>query len=115
MITVFEAGKPCQLAIIRWMFQDNNYTSLLGLETYKETAQYVSFTADGDTKILCGLLLPEDEKTKRPVTLFAETGVYSKNRVLRMKQGDNTFVIQLDDLIVDGFNFEQFNYTVIKK
>jgi len=113
LIGLFEQDKVCQIAIIRWLHTDNNETTLLGLEVSKGEPTAVTFTADGETQILHGLLLPEDKTVKQVNTMIVEKGVYSKNRMLRLKQDEQTFVIKADELIINGFNYEQFSYTVI--
>ncbi|MDF1587789.1 MAG: hypothetical protein P1P93_01310 [Gammaproteobacteria bacterium] len=114
LVGLFEPDQPVQLAIIRWLHTDNNKTTLLGLEIFNGEPVAVTFTADGDPLILYGLLLTGNTNTKPVVmTMIVEKGVYSKNRVLRVKQNHHTFVIKTDELIVNGFNYEQFSYNVL--
>ncbi len=113
LVGLFEPGQPAQLATIRWLHTDNNETSLLGLEIPKGEPTAVTFTADGETQILYGLLLPENKDAKRVRSMIVEKGVYSKNRILRLKQDDQTYVIKVDELMVNGFNYEQFSYNVL--
>ncbi|MBE0438877.1 MAG: hypothetical protein IBX57_03770 [Gammaproteobacteria bacterium] len=111
LVGLFEPDQPAQLATIRWLHTDNNETTLLGLEIPNGEPTAVTFTADGETQIHYGLLLPEN--TKQVMSMIVEKGVYSKNRILRVKQDKQTFVIKVDGLIVNGFNYQQFSYNVL--
>lgn len=113
LVGLFEPDKPAQLATIRWLHTDNNETSLLGLEIQKGEPTAVTFTVDGETQILYGILLPENNDLKRAKSMIVEKGVYSKNRILRIKQDDQAYIIKADDLMVNGFNYEQFSYKVL--
>ncbi|MDT8370412.1 MAG: hypothetical protein RQ783_00270 [Gammaproteobacteria bacterium] len=113
LVGLFEPDQPAQLAATRWLHTDNNETTLLGLEIPDSEPIAVTFTADGETQIHYGLLLPENTNRKQVMSMIVEKGVYSKNRVLRVKQDKQTFVIKVDGLIVNGFNYEQFSYNVL--
>jgi hypothetical protein len=113
VVIIFEEEQPVKLATIRWLHIDNNEVSLLGLETPSGEPTPITFTADGETTIYQGLMFPGDKAKKRPLSLFVDKGIYSKNRVLRVKQDGELFVIKTEDLIVNGFNYEQFSFKVV--
>ncbi|MDH5592501.1 MAG: hypothetical protein OEY48_06590, partial [Gammaproteobacteria bacterium] len=109
---IFEQNMQTSLATVRWLHIENNDTIHIGLEIHQGHPTAVTFTPDGSTEIFQGLLLPEIEDIKQPATLIVDKGIYSANRVLRIKQEQEIYTISADTLIENTLNYEQFSFKI---
>ena len=97
--------------MIRWLRTDKN-TTHIGLELHSESPTAITFTADGGTEIYQGLLLAEVEDSKQGQTLIVNKGIFSDNRIFRIKEGEKTYSIIADTLLNHTLHFEQFSFKV---
>ena len=111
-VGIFETDSPPLLTVIRWLHTDNDNTTRIGLELHSESPSAVTFTPDGETEIFQGLLLAEIDDIDQGRTLIVNKGVYSNNRVFRIKEGNETYTIIADNLINHTLHYEQFSFQI---
>ena len=110
-VGVFEADSAPLLTVIRWLHTDKN-TTHIGLELHSESPTAVTFTPDGGTEVYQGLLLAELENSKQGQTLIVNKGIFSDNRIFRIKDGEETYSITAETLLNHTLHFEQFSFKV---
>ncbi|NQZ52951.1 MAG: hypothetical protein HRT93_01725 [Piscirickettsiaceae bacterium] len=115
LIGVFENNVQPKLATIRWLHTNNNDIVQIGLDIHLGHPIAISFTPEGETKSLKGLLLSADDDTKQPATLIVNKGIYSTNRVLHIVEGSEEYTISADKIINNAFNYEQFSFNITSK
>lgn len=108
---IFEDNLPVKLATIRWLHTESDGIIQIGLQVHPGHPTAVSFTVDGKTEIMLGLLLPEIDDIKQAPTLIVDKGTYSEKRIFRVKEGDQTYSVQVQDLIESTLDYEQFTFT----
>ncbi len=112
VIGLFSESQQAQLATIRWIEKDNNDTTSIGIETYRVTPQTVTLVAESGNDLAYGLLIETERNNKRQSSIIVDKGLYSKNRVLRMKHLHKTYEIMTNQLLQTGLDYEHFNFVV---
>ncbi len=110
-VGLFESNSAPLLAIIRWLRTDKHSTNI-GLELHSESPTAITFTPDGDTEILQGLLLEEIEDSEQGPSLIVNKGTFSDNRVFHVKEGDETYTVTTNKLLTHSLYFEHFSFKV---
>ncbi|NQY25906.1 MAG: hypothetical protein HRT92_01860 [Piscirickettsiaceae bacterium] len=108
-IAIFDSASTPLLGVIRWL-HINKDTTRIGLELHSTSPTAITFIPDGETEIFQGLLLAEVEDSKQGKTVIVNKGVFSNNRIFRVKEGDETYSIITDTLIHHTLHFEQFSF-----
>lgn len=110
-VGIFESDTTPLLTVIRWLHTDKD-TTHIGLELHSKSPAAVTFTPDGGTEIYQGLLLAEVEELKQGQTLIVNKGIFSDDRIFRIKDGDETYSIIAETLINHTLHFEQFSFKI---
>lgn len=109
---LFELGLSPRLATIRWLQIDTNDMLMVGLQIYPGSPSAIHLTADGKTTVSAGLLLPKIDDTNQDETIIVEKGVYSPQRLLRVKDVKKSYAIVTQKLFDNTLNYEQFSFKI---
>jgi hypothetical protein len=109
---LFEHGLSPRLATIRWLQIDTDDTLMIGLQVYPGSPSAFHLTADGKTTVSAGLLLPKIDDTNQDETIIVEKGVYSPQRLLRVKDAEKSYAIVAQQLLGNTLNYEQFSFKI---
>lgn len=112
VIGLFSESQQARLATIRWIETDNNDTTSIGIETYHVNPQTVTLVAENGNDLAYGLLIETERNNKRQSSIVVDKGLYSKNRILRMKHLHKTYEIMTNQLLQTGLDYEHFNFIV---
>jgi len=110
LMGVFEQNLPPRLATVRWLQTDHNDTIQIGLQSRPGTPRPIHLTADNKTTVMIGLLLPKMDDIKQDETIIITKGIYTPNRVLRVKDAEKTYTIMADKLLDNTLDYEQFSF-----
>lgn len=111
---IFEAGLSPRLATVRWLHIDNNNTLEIGLHLHPGDPSAGDLLPDDQAQIIPCLMLPAIDALDQADTLIVEKGVYSPQRRLQLKNGDQTNTIKIEQLCDYSINYEQFSYRIIR-
>lgn len=109
---LFEHGLSPRLATIRWLQIATDDTLMIGLQIYPGSPSAVHLTVDGKTTVSAGLLLPKNDDTNQDETIIVEKGVYSPQRLLRVKDVEKNYAIVAQQLLNNTLNYEQFSFKI---
>jgi hypothetical protein len=111
-IGLFEQGLSPRVATIRWLQIDSNDTLRIGLQIYPGIPSAIHLTADGKTAVSPALLLPKIGDINQDETIIVAKGVYSPQRLLRVKDVEKSYAIVTQQLFDNTLNYEQFSFKI---
>ncbi|MFW5446956.1 MAG: hypothetical protein ACKE8G_02355, partial [Methylophagaceae bacterium] len=106
---VFEDKKPASLALVRWL-RLNESTVEMGIELLHGEPHAVHFFLEDEPVPIPALLL---RNKKQADTLIAPKGLLNIDEALELTENDKTYIISIDTLIDNSFNYDHFSFSAI--
>ncbi|PHS25262.1 MAG: hypothetical protein COA83_06130 [Methylophaga sp.] len=106
---VFEADKSASLALVRWLRVTDNGVEM-GLELLHGEPLAIHFFLENEPEQIPALLL---RNKKQADTLIAPKGLLNIDEAIELTENDKTYIISIDTLIDNSFNYDHFSFTTI--
>lgn len=106
---IFEDKKSASLATVRWLRLNDN-TVEMGIELFLGEPLAIHFFLENELTQIPALLL---RNKKQADTLLAPKGLLNLDEALELTENDKTYIISIDTLINDSFNYDHFSFTAI--
>ncbi|MBL1320366.1 MAG: hypothetical protein COA63_004805 [Methylophaga sp.] len=106
---VFEDKKPTSLALIRWL-RLNDSNVVMGIELLHGEPHAVHFFLEDEPEQIPALLL---RNKKQADTLIAPKGRLNIDEALELTENEKTYIISIDSLIDNSFNYDHFSFSAI--
>ena len=106
------ATKP-EIACIRWLQTDSNQFTKIGLELIPDQITPVQIYSDKQPKPQPAILLSVNNGTKKISSIFSPKGVYVAEQALYIIDDNETFTVNMINLIENSPYFERFTCSSI--
>lgn len=106
---IFENKKSVSLALVRWLRINKNSVEM-GIELLHGEPLASHFFLENETEQIPALLL---RNKKQADTLIAPKGLLNIDEAIELTEDDKTYIISIDTLIDNSFNYDHFSFTAI--